>query len=150
MKPVTSSEFRSNVSTVLDLVENGEVVRILRHGKPIAEIVPFAGEQVTPARKRSGIRIVAPGADLSKAVLAERSGRLTDFGWTRPEKMKGLIVGGLLLASLSAHGQLRASASIALAARLPGRVELPALETSWAYTDQPAERATCCVQIALL
>ena len=72
MKTVSSSEFRSNASAILDLVENGEMVRILRHGKPIAEIVPFAGEQVTPAWKRPGLRMVAPGAELSKAVLAER------------------------------------------------------------------------------
>ena len=72
MKTVSSSEFRSNASAILDLVENGEMVRILRHGKPIAEIVPFVGEQVTPAWKRPGLRMVAPGAELSKAVLAER------------------------------------------------------------------------------
>ena len=72
MKTVSSSEFRTNTSAVLDLVENGEVVRILRHGKPIAEIVPFGGEQVTPSWKRPGVRIAAPGAALSKAVLAER------------------------------------------------------------------------------
>jgi prevent-host-death family protein len=72
MKIVSSSEFRSNASAVLDLVENGEVVRILRHGKPVAEMVPFAGEQVTPAWKRPGVRLAAAGASLSKAVLAER------------------------------------------------------------------------------
>ena len=72
MKTVSSSEFRSHASAVLDLVEKGETVRVLRHGKPIAEIVPFGGGQVPPSWKRPGVRIVAPGASLSKAVLAER------------------------------------------------------------------------------
>ena len=72
MKTVTSSEFRKNASSVLDLVENGEVVQILRHGKAIAKIVPAEGREAGPAWKRPGMRIVARGASLSKAVLEER------------------------------------------------------------------------------
>jgi len=72
MKTVTSSEFRKNASAVLDLVENGEVVQVLRHGKAIAKIVPSGGAEAEPAWKRRGVRIVAPGASLSKAVLEER------------------------------------------------------------------------------
>ena len=82
MKTVTSSEFRSNASALLDLVD-GEVVRIMRYGKAIAEIVPFSGEQVTPAWKRPGVRIVAPGASLSKTVLAERRSTILGFSLRR-------------------------------------------------------------------
>ena len=36
------SEFRANASAMLDLVEQGETVRILRHGKPVADLVPVS------------------------------------------------------------------------------------------------------------
>ena len=49
------SEFRANTSAMMDLVEQGETVRILRHGKPVAELVPvrpgMAG-QLLPSWKR--------------------------------------------------------------------------------------------------
>ena len=35
------SEFRANTSAMIDRVEKGETVRILRHGKPVAELVPI-------------------------------------------------------------------------------------------------------------
>lgn len=38
------SEFRANASAMLDLVERGETVRIMRHGKPVADLVPVQGE----------------------------------------------------------------------------------------------------------
>jgi prevent-host-death family protein len=72
MRTVTFSEFRKNASEVLDLVERGESVRVLRHGKPIAKIVPAALREVKPAWKRPGLRLVASGASLSRAVLEER------------------------------------------------------------------------------
>lgn len=34
------SEFRANASAMLDLVEQGVTVRIMRHGKPVADLVP--------------------------------------------------------------------------------------------------------------
>ena len=34
------SEFRANASSTLDLVQQGRTVRILRHGKPVADLVP--------------------------------------------------------------------------------------------------------------
>ena len=37
------SEFRANASAMLDLVERGETVRIMRHGKPVADLVPVLG-----------------------------------------------------------------------------------------------------------
>ena len=40
MHSLPLSEFRANASAMLDLVEQGETVRILRHGKPIADLVP--------------------------------------------------------------------------------------------------------------
>ncbi|MDP1566073.1 MAG: type II toxin-antitoxin system prevent-host-death family antitoxin, partial [Polaromonas sp.] len=69
------SEFRANASAMLDLVEQGETVRILRHGKPVAELVPCkSGEQPAklPSWKRPFDPVVLPeGASLSQAVLDE-------------------------------------------------------------------------------
>ncbi len=43
---VPLSEFRAHTSAMIDLVEKGETVRILRHGKPVAELVPVQPEVV--------------------------------------------------------------------------------------------------------
>jgi prevent-host-death family protein len=40
MHTIALSEFRAHASAMIDLVERGETVRILRHGKPVAELVP--------------------------------------------------------------------------------------------------------------
>ncbi len=40
MHTIPLSEFRANASAMIDRVERGETVRILRHGKPVAELVP--------------------------------------------------------------------------------------------------------------
>jgi prevent-host-death family protein len=45
MHTLPLSEFRANVSAMLDLVEQGETVRILRHGKPVAELVPLKADE---------------------------------------------------------------------------------------------------------
>ncbi len=45
MQTLSLSEFRAHASEMLDLVEQkGETVRILRHGKPVAELVPVRAE----------------------------------------------------------------------------------------------------------
>jgi prevent-host-death family protein len=44
MHVVALSEFRAHASAMIDLVEKGETVRILRHGKPVAELVPAKPE----------------------------------------------------------------------------------------------------------
>jgi len=72
MKTLTFSEFRKNASKALDLVEKGETLRILRHGKAIAKIVPAERGDPMPAWKRPGLHLVSAGASLSRAVLEER------------------------------------------------------------------------------
>jgi len=73
MKTITFAEFRKTASTVLDRIEKGESVRIVRHGRVIAKIIPAAGgRRSLPAWKRPYPRMVIPGVSLSKAVLAER------------------------------------------------------------------------------
>jgi len=78
MKTVTFTEFRKNASGFLSDVEDGEVVQVTRHGRPIVEISPVgAGAAGEPAWKRPGLRLAASGASLSRAILGEReaSGR---------------------------------------------------------------------------
>lgn len=68
------SEFRANASSMLDLVQQGQTVRILRHGKPVADLVPI--RQADPARLPSWKQAFAPvrlpdGVSLSDAVIDE-------------------------------------------------------------------------------
>jgi prevent-host-death family protein len=44
MHTVPLSEFRARAAAMIDLVEKGETVRILRHGKPVAELVPVKAD----------------------------------------------------------------------------------------------------------
>ena len=44
MQTLSLSDFRARASEMLDRVESGETVRILRHGKPVAELVPIRPE----------------------------------------------------------------------------------------------------------
>ena len=72
MTSFSFTEFRKKASKVLDLVEKGETVQLLRHGKAIAKIIPVTTRKSTSAWKRPGLRLVTSGASLSKAVLEER------------------------------------------------------------------------------
>jgi len=45
MHIIPLSEFRAHASAMIDLVEQGQTVRILRHGKPVAELVPLQPAQ---------------------------------------------------------------------------------------------------------
>ncbi len=58
MQTIPLSEFRANASAMIDLVERGETVRILRHGKPVAELVPVSSD-ATP-RVPSWKRVIEP------------------------------------------------------------------------------------------
>jgi prevent-host-death family protein len=77
MQTLALSEFRANVSAMIDLVEKGETVRILRHGKPVAELVPpHAMESISPKIPHWKLPleplILPPGASLSAAILEDR------------------------------------------------------------------------------
>lgn len=60
MQTLPLSEFRANASAMLDLVEKGETVRILRHGKPVADLVPVQAAEAEAARQPSWKRPVEP------------------------------------------------------------------------------------------
>lgn len=81
MQALSLSEFRAHVSEMLDLVEqNGETVRILRHGKPVAELVPVrseAAEVPSYLQPFEPIRYAKPpGKSGTQTIVEEREG-----GW---------------------------------------------------------------------
>ncbi len=73
---MTFTEFRKNASAVLDRVERGESIEVLRHGKPVAKIIPANPDGALPSWKRPIRRLVIPGVSLSRMILEDRrSGR---------------------------------------------------------------------------
>jgi len=73
MKTVTFTEFRKNASGLFSDVERGEVLVVVRHGKPIAEVSPVSSPDRLPAWKQPALRLAANGAGLSTAILGERA-----------------------------------------------------------------------------
>ena len=81
MHTLAMSEFRANTAAMIDLVERGETVRILRHGKPVADLVPTQrqAEQKVPRWKLpiEPLNIVRPdGKSGAQLIIEEREG-----GW---------------------------------------------------------------------
>jgi len=74
MKQATFSELRNNAKRYFDIVESGESVRIVRNGKPIADIVPLP--QDLPSWKRLLTQpLVIEGCSISRIILEERETR---------------------------------------------------------------------------
>ena len=74
MTTVTLTEFRSHASGMLNRVENGETLLVIRHGRPVAEVTPVANlNKAQPSWKRHGLRLSAKGLSLSATILAERN-----------------------------------------------------------------------------
>ena len=77
MHTISLSEFRANASAMIDRVEQGETVRILRHGKPVAELVPAKARE--PEKLPSWKRPIQPleyqradGKTLAQLIIEER------------------------------------------------------------------------------
>jgi antitoxin (DNA-binding transcriptional repressor) of toxin-antitoxin stability system len=51
-------------------VEHGETLVVVRHGRPIAEVLPAANE--SPSWKRPALRLATKGAGLAAAIVEER------------------------------------------------------------------------------
>jgi prevent-host-death family protein len=71
MKQAAFTELRNNAKLFFDQVEAGETVRILRNGKPIADIVPIS-PSLPSWKRRTATPLVVSGASLSKLILADR------------------------------------------------------------------------------
>ena len=72
MKTITFTEFRKHASSLLSAVEDGEIIVVLRHGRPIAEISPVSQKDDMPSWKKPGLRLSVKGTELSSAILEER------------------------------------------------------------------------------
>jgi prevent-host-death family protein len=72
VRQVAFTELRNNAKVFFDLVETGESVRILRNGKPIADIVPIAAD-LPSWKKRKAQPLVVDGVAISQLILDERS-----------------------------------------------------------------------------
>jgi prevent-host-death family protein len=71
MKQATFTEIRNHAKQYFDLVESGESVRVLRNGKPIAEIIPIAADLPSWKRRRAQ-PLVLDGVSISRMILEER------------------------------------------------------------------------------
>ena len=73
MRTVTSTEFRKDASALFSAVEDGETIRVIRHGKPIAEILPFRDTiDKQPSWKKKRVKRLIKGEELSSIILSER------------------------------------------------------------------------------
>jgi len=72
MLETTFTELRQQTKSLFDAVENGDVVRVYREGKPIADIVPVS--KATPSWKREVPRLTISGLSLTQEILKDRLG----------------------------------------------------------------------------
>lgn len=70
MVTISFTQFRQHAKDYFDAVEKGEVVRILRRGKFIAQITPPTPKGLK--LKSHEPQLTIQGVSLSRAVLAER------------------------------------------------------------------------------
>ncbi len=71
MKQTTFSELRNHAKQYFDIVESGETVRVVRNGRPIADIVPIATD-LPSWKRRVAQPLVLDGVSLSQVILEER------------------------------------------------------------------------------
>ena len=72
MKTVTFTEFRQHAAACLNAVEQGETFRILRHGKPVADLKPVETDKAVPSWKRCIEPIRLRGVSVSNMIVQER------------------------------------------------------------------------------
>lgn len=70
MRTISFTEFRKNASNIMNAVERGETIVVVRRGRAIARVSPPEGGE--PSWKRPGLRLVIKGAGLASAILEER------------------------------------------------------------------------------
>lgn len=71
MELVTFTDVRNHAKQYFDLVAAGGTVRVLRNGKPIADIVPILPDLPSWKRRRAQ-PLVLDGASVSQMILNER------------------------------------------------------------------------------
>lgn len=71
MKQTTWTEIRNHAKQYFDIVESGESVRVIRNGKPIADIVPVTPNLPT-WKRRQAHPLLIEGLSVSQMILQER------------------------------------------------------------------------------
>lgn len=71
MQQATFTEVRNHAKHYFDLVGKGESVRVLRNGRPIADIVPIVAD-LPSWKRRQAQPLVLDGVALSRMILEER------------------------------------------------------------------------------
>lgn len=71
MKQATFTEVRNHAKQYFDIVAAGESVRVLRNGKPIADIVPVLAD-LPSWKRRSAQPLMLDGVSVSRIILEER------------------------------------------------------------------------------
>ena len=71
MREATFTELRNQAKRYFDLVEAGETVRVLRNGKPIADIQPVQAG-VPSWKQRKARPLAIDGVEIGKLILEER------------------------------------------------------------------------------
>ena len=73
MRSVSFTEFRKDASALFSAVEEGEIIQVIRHGKPIAEIRSCKDTiNKPPSWKKKRIKKSIKGEELSTLILSER------------------------------------------------------------------------------
>ena len=75
MRQATFTEVRNHAKQYFDIVASGESVRVLRNGKPIADIVPIVAE-LPSWKRRKAQPLVLDGVSISRMILEEREAGL--------------------------------------------------------------------------
>ena len=70
MRETTVAELRKHTKECFDSVERGEVIRVYRRGRPVAEIVPLREKR--PSWKDPISRLTMSGLSLAEEILADR------------------------------------------------------------------------------
>lgn len=71
MRQATFTELRNHAKEYFDIVEAGETLRIVRNGKPIADIIPLP-QDLPSWKRRVAQPLIIDGVSLSKIILEER------------------------------------------------------------------------------
>lgn len=71
MKQATFTEVRNHAKQYFDIVAAGESVRVLRNGKPIADIVPIVAD-LPSWKRRKAQPIVLDSVSISRMIIEER------------------------------------------------------------------------------
>jgi len=71
MRQASFTEVGNHAKQYFDLVQSGESVRVLRNGKPIADIVPVV-QDLPSWKRRTAQPLVLDGVSISRLILQER------------------------------------------------------------------------------